>query len=446
MDVARVNLSHGSIEGNRRLTMAIREISHEMGMEIAIMVDLQGPKIRCNRVLNGSMVLRDGDDEIMIRHSADMCSYNIINTQFKPLVDRAQEGDHILLDDGAMDLVVLRRCPAGLRCRVVAGGVLHDHKGINLPQTDLGLGALTPKDREDLGMVLKLDIDYIALSFVQAPGDIAELRRLIHEAGRDIRIVAKMEKPQAMANLDDILEVTDAVMVARGDLAVETATELVPIYQKRMIRGCIARGLPVITATQMLDSMFRCPKPTRAEASDVANAVFDGTDATMLSGESAAGDHPFLAVSTMATIARTSEQHCAEFANYHAWTPAQPRQDGAKQEHKGLVVLAEDSRKVGRVTTLRPGLPVIALCASLHTVRRLRMLRGALGVHVPGGALASLEGMPAGNQRRVLAGYLKQAGVASPGDRFLLFPSPTARIPATVEEIRQSTLDALVIP
>lgn len=315
MDVARLNFSHGAHSEHAEVVADIRRLSKEMNHPVAILQDLQGPKIRTGRYTDGPLTLQTGQI-FVITTDEIIGDVERVSTTYKSLPEDVDEGDEILLSDGLLRLVVRRIQGAEVECEVVDGGVLRERAGINLPGADLSVPSMTEKDREDLEFGIAQKVDYVALSFVRRADDIAELKALLRRADVPIGAVAKLEKPQAIQDLDAIIEATDVVMVARGDLGVELSPERVPAVQKRIIRAAVRAGKPVITATQMLESMIEHPRPTRAEASDVANAIFDGTDAVMLSGETAVGKYPVAVVQMMDRIVREAESEL-EFTPDH---------------------------------------------------------------------------------------------------------------------------------
>ena len=306
MNVARLNFSHGDHDAHRAQYDALRAAARELDCNLAIMADLQGPKVRTGRLENGGPVVLADNASLCITTRDVVGDERRIATCYEALPDDVQPGDRIMLADGAMELRVERVDGPDVHCVVVHGGVLGENKGINLPGVNVSAPSLTPKDVEDLAFALELGVDYVALSFVRRPEDLLELRRHIPE-GSPVRIVAKIERPEGVENFDAILELTDVVMVARGDLGVEMSLCDVPQIQKELIRKCGRRGVPVITATQMLESMMQQPMPTRAEVADVANAIYDGTSAVMLSGETAAGAYPVVAAATMARVALAAD-------------------------------------------------------------------------------------------------------------------------------------------
>jgi pyruvate kinase len=309
MDVARINFSHGDHEFHRKNIEMIRRLADEEGAVVAVMGDLQGPKIRLGKIANEPILLAEGQRLTLTTREADG-SNMVFPLPHPEFIKDVKPGNTVLVDDGTLEFKVVSKQMDDLVCEVIVGGDLLSRKGVSAPDARLTLSAITEKDREDAKFALEMNLDYIAMSFVRSAKDIDALRYLCSFHGyEDVAIVAKIEKREAIDAFDEILQATDAVMVARGDLGVETPAEEVPIHQKMIIRKCNAIGKPVITATQMLQSMISNPRPTRAEASDVANAIFDGTDAIMLSGETASGKYPVVAVETMAEIAEISEKH-----------------------------------------------------------------------------------------------------------------------------------------
>ncbi|MCS7056505.1 MAG: pyruvate kinase [Thermoflexales bacterium] len=304
MDVARLNFSHGSRADHERRIALVRKIAAEERASITLMGDLQGPKFRIGRLTEQGIELKRDQQVVFSSHP----NGEAIPLPHPDLLAAVLVGQRILVDDGAIALVVTQRVDATtVACRVLNGGLLTSNKGVSVPGLKLTVSALTPKDRDDVQFAIAQRVDALAMSFVRSADDVHELRHLIRESGGDQIVIAKIEKPEALDDLPNIVRASDAVMVARGDLGVEAAPEEVPFYQKRIILTCLRAGKPVITATQMLQSMIHAPQPTRAEASDVANAVLDGTDAVMLSGETAVGEFPVQAVEAMARIAARAE-------------------------------------------------------------------------------------------------------------------------------------------
>ncbi|MER3460526.1 MAG: pyruvate kinase, partial [candidate division GAL15 bacterium] len=303
VDVMRFNFSHGSREEHLRRIEFVRRFSAELGRPVAVLQDLQGPKIRVGGLRDHQPVVLEEGSEVVIGTEAEGGTAQRLSTTYPELTRAVREGDRILLSDGELELAVTAVEPQGVRARVIRGGVLEEHKGINLPGVPLRAPALTDKDVDDLKFGLEVGVDFVALSFVRTAEDVARAREVMERVGRTVPVIAKLEKAEAVDHLEEILEAADGVMVARGDLGVELVPERVPILQKHIIRRANELGIPVITATQMLESMVDHPRPTRAEASDVANAILDGTDAVMLSAETAVGRYPVEAVRIMDRIA-----------------------------------------------------------------------------------------------------------------------------------------------
>ncbi|MDX2243251.1 MAG: pyruvate kinase [Leptolyngbyaceae cyanobacterium bins.302] len=314
MNVARLNFSHGSYEAHAKNIQMLRSVAEELHLPLALLQDLQGPKIRVGQVPDAGIHLIEGERLTLVPVD-DQAKYpDSVGIDYPHLAEEAQAGTQVLLADGLMELKVEEVKDQAVVCRVVEGGILTSRKGVNLPSLNLRLPSMTEKDKQDLEFGIEQGVDIISLSFVRTAEDVRELKNLLKAKGADIPVLAKIEKPQAVANIEAIADEVDAIMVARGDLGVEMRPEKVPAIQKRIIRLCNQRGIPVITATQMLESMIHNARPTRAEASDVANAIIDGTDAVMLSGESAVGDFPVQAVEMLSRIAAEIEP-TIEFPN-----------------------------------------------------------------------------------------------------------------------------------
>ena len=419
-DAFRVNMSHGSHAAHKPVIEAIRGLEKEFGRPTTILADLQGPKLRVGRFAEGAAMLHAGEDFILDRDPAPGDAGRV-ELPHRELFAAMREGARLLLDDGK---IVLRVAEAGadrLVTRVEVGGRLSDNKGLNVPDVVVPLAALTDKDRLDLAFALDQHCDWIALSFVQRPEDVAEARRLI---GGKAALLAKIEKPAAIERLDGILELADAVMVARGDLGVELPPELVPALQKRIVESARRLGRPVVVATQMLESMIASPSPTRAEVSDVATAVYDGADAIMLSAESAAGAWPEESVAMMDRIAVAVEADPAHAARVH-FTETLPDPTsadaiaGASREiartvsAAAIICFTSSGSTARRVARERPGVPLLVLTPKLATARRLGLLWGAHAVRTKD--VASFEEMVGKAKRMAL-----RAGVASAGERVVI--------------------------
>jgi pyruvate kinase len=383
VDIFRLNFSHGENSQKLELIRIIRQVSDKMGRQAGILADLQGPKIRTGKMAGEGMALVKGQ-EVLITTDDVLGGDGIIPTIYRSLPHDVHPGSRILLDDGLLELKVAALEGERVRCQVVTGGLLKNNKGINLPGVNVSAPCLTEKDLIDLDFALEADVDFIALSFVRTAEDIEELKQLIAAKGKDTPVIAKIEKPEALRNFKKILEATDGVMVARGDLGVEIEPEKVPIYQKKIIQACNRAGKPVITATQMLDSMIRNPRPTRAETSDVANAIIDGTDAIMLSAETASGDFPIESVETMDRIAKDVESsglYVAD-AQFNALsTTAQAVAESSCRtavtlKAKAIVVFTRSGSTAALISAFRPSTKIIAFTASTEIRRRLSIYWG----------------------------------------------------------------------
>jgi len=386
MDVARLNFSHGTHAEHERSIAAIRQASGRYQKPIAILADLQGPKIRTGALQHHRPVSLRFGQRLTITTKNIPGTSEVISTTFRALPSSVHKGDRILLSDGQIALRVVSARGQEVVCRVENGGELREHQGINLPGIRLTIPALTSKDRKDLLFALDAGANYIALSFVRTAADVRAAKAIIARSGKDIPVIAKLEKPEAIENLDEILSVADGVMVARGDLGVEMNLEKVPVVQKQIIARARDALVPVITATQMLDSMQKNPRPTRAEASDVANAIFDGSDALMLSGETAAGSYPLESVEMMDRIIReaeasiTSPPRPARFAEMHIGEAVAEAVCHAAEElnMKVLAVFTETGFSARLVSKYRPRAPIIAFSPNQGTRRRLSLFWGVM--------------------------------------------------------------------
>jgi pyruvate kinase len=384
MDVARLNFSHGSHADHAESIAMLRSAATHLHKPIAILADLQGPKIRTGALAGTAPVILRTGQKFVITTARVLGDSTRVSTVFTPLPREVHRGDRILLSDGLIELRVEQVRGREVICEVVNGGALGEHKGINLPGIKLRVPALTPKDREDLLFALKHGANYIAVSFVRRPEDVVLAKTLVRRAGKDTPVIAKLEKPEAIENLDAILRVADGVMVARGDLGVEMNPERVPVVQKTIINRAREFRRPVITATQMLESMTENPRPTRAEASDVANAIFDGSDAVMLSAETATGKYPVEAVSMMARIIEEAESSITEFARPApqerlkvAETVAELVCHASRELHMKLIAVFTHSGFTARlISRYRPLVPIIAFSPEEETRRRMALIWG----------------------------------------------------------------------
>lgn len=390
MNVARLNFSHGSHEDHSRLISRLRRISNQLGQPLTILQDLQGPKIRTGELAKESVELSPGQ-VVTLTTASVPGTETFISIDFPDLPNSVKPGNRILLDDGNLELKVIAVHGNQIETQVVIGGSLKSHRGVNLPGIPLNLPSLTSKDEEDLAFGIQQGVDVIALSFVRSAKDILTLRDRISYLSpqySSIPIIAKLERPEALDNLEDIVQIADGVMVARGDLGVEMSPETVPIAQKRIIECANRHAKIVITATQMLDSMINNPRPTRAEASDVANAIFDGTDAVMLSGETAVGKYPVQAVQTMDAIIRQAEAHLGEWGRCKSESAPPFTEDDAYYVTLAARELAHDRNvaaiaaftKSGRTALLmskaRPRVPILAFTPNPQTYRRMGLFWG----------------------------------------------------------------------
>lgn len=313
-NVLRLNFSHGSHDDHRKVKEYIREIGREKDYHVGILQDLQGPKIRIGLMKDGGVEISDGQQLIITTEEVEGNAERV-STVYKEIVNDVKAGDTILIDDGNIELKTVSVSNGEVVTEVVHGGVLKSRKGINLPDTEVSAPSLTEKDLEDLQFGLSLNVDWVALSFVRKADDIRQLKKIIEEAGKETKVVAKIEKPEALRNIDEIIEETDGIMVARGDLGVEIPMHEVPLWQKKIVEKCNQAAKPVIIATQMMESMIENPRPTRAETNDIANAVMDGADALMLSAESAAGKFPVEAVQKMSETIMAVESEANSIYN-----------------------------------------------------------------------------------------------------------------------------------
>ena len=382
----RLNFSHGTYEDHQRSVRLIRQVSFELNQPVGILQDLQGPKIRLGRFADGSIHLNKGD-KFTLTSRALPGTQSISSVTYEPLAQEVPNGATILLDDGKVEMQVeaIDKEQNELHCRVVVGGVLSNNKGVNFPGVYLSIKALTDKDRKDLLFGLNQGVDWVALSFVRNPQDVLEIKELIANAGKRVPVIVKIEKHEAIEQMDAILSLSDGVMVARGDLGVELPPEEVPILQKRLINTSNRLGIPVITATQMLDSMVNNPRPTRAEVSDIANAILDGTDAVMLSNETAVGKHPVEAVATMARVALRTEQE--NFAHEAQDMVGSPRsipnaisqavaRIASQLSASAIMTLTKSGATARNVSKFRPKTPILAVTPHVSVSRQLQLVWG----------------------------------------------------------------------
>jgi pyruvate kinase len=386
MDVARLNFSHGTHEDRARMVASLRRASFRYEKPVGILADLQGPKIRTGILEQGKPVRLRFGQRFTITTRKIVGTEEGVSTTFRALPESVHKGDRILLSDGDIALRVISTRGPDVITQVENGGELGQHKGINLPGIKLNIPSMTPKDRKDLVSALSLGANYVALSFVRTAADVRAAKNAIARAGKATPVIAKLEKPEAIDNLDEILAVADVVMVARGDLGVEMSPEKVPVVQKRIISKARDALIPVITATQMLDSMQKNPRPTRAEASDVANAIFDGSDALMLSGETAAGLYPLESVMMMDRIITEAEASVVALPRPARSGDLQINEAIAEAichaaeelKLKVVAVFTESGSSAGLVSKYRPRAPIVAFSPLQETRRRLALFWGVL--------------------------------------------------------------------
>ncbi len=417
MDVARLNFSHGTHETHAGLLENVRAAARERGQHTAVLQDLQGPKMRVGELARGAVELKEGREVVVTTEEA-LGTAERIPTTYEALARDVSPGDRIFLDDGLVELRVTASDGREARCEVVIGGEIGDHCGINLPGVKVSSPAVTEKDLADLEFGLDHGVEYVALSFVRRAADVEQVKATIRARGAEVGVVAKLEKPEALDELCEIVEASDAIMVARGDLGVEAGPEAVPLMQKQMIRCCREQRVPVITATEMLESMVEKPRPTRAEASDVANAIFDGTDALMLSGETAVGEYPVEAVRMMRRIALAAEQPAGE---------AEPRslegsaglsfadavtraacQASADLNAAAVIACTHSGWTARQASKWRPRAPIIAATPFAGVARRANLYWGVWPLIVP--EYRSIEEMIEVVQKRALERRMVKRG------------------------------------
>jgi pyruvate kinase len=434
MDVARLNFSHGDHGEHAARIRHVREAAEAEGRPVALLQDLQGPKIRIGEVADGSVLVHEGRELTLTTEPMEAAgTAERVHIDYPDLPQDIGEGGRILIDDGLLELEVLEANGAEVRTKVVVGGPMRSRKGVNLPHVRTSTPSLTEKDRDDLAFGLSQNVDLLALSFVRSGSDVEKLLEHVREAGKDVSVVAKIEKPQAVEAIDEIVDTADGLMVARGDMGVELPLSRVPETQKMLIHEGLAGAKPVITATQMLESMIENPRPTRAEASDVANAVIDGSDAVMLSGETAVGEHPVRVVEVMSTVVEEADRYRSEFraplanagGEVGAFTDTAAERDitesisftacqVAEQVGAEAVVCLTNSGATARsIARHRPDMPIYAFTDEERVVDRLGILWGTRAFAIPfqndtdqGVALVHQE--------------LTERGLVDPGDLIVL--------------------------
>jgi pyruvate kinase len=437
MDVARLNLSHGTHDDHAERARLVREAQEDAGRPIAIMGDLQGPKIRLGN-LERPVVLETGDDVTVVCDGDGSIRDGELPIAPAVIGEVLRPGHEVLIDDGLVRLRVDEVESGRARCAVVVGGAVSSHKGVNLPGVPIPIPSLTRKDIDDLEFALELGVDFVALSFVRSAADVRDLKDLIEHAGSRAGVIAKVEKAEAVDALDQIMADTDAVMVARGDLGVEIGAAGVPLVQKRIILAALQRGKPVITATQMLESMIHHPEPTRAEASDVANAILDGTSAVMLSGETAVGDYPVESVATMDRIARAIEPSLG-YRHQLPEAAEQPTIGNAMSNAacdlaetlgaRAMIVPTFTGRTASAVARLRPRRPIIGLSHHDWAVRQMALEWGVTPRWIP--QTANVEDL----WHRSLAAA-RETGIVGDGDTVVITAGTAVNIPGSTNVIK----------
>lgn len=425
MNVARINFSHGAYEIHERSIGFIRKAAREYNYSIPVLADLQGPKIRVGQMKNGGQLVEQGQIITLTSEKVEGTS-ELIPIDYDQLPKEAEVGNTILLDDGLLEFKVVECLENTLKVKVVVGGELKSRKGVNLPNVKISIPALTEKDIKDLEFAVSMDADFIALSFVRNPNDVIDLKKRLLALGSEAGVIAKIEKPEAVDCIDDIIREADGIMVARGDLGIEIPAEEVPFIQKTIIEKCRAVGKPVITATQMLDSMIHNPRPTRAETSDVANAVLDGTDAVMLSGETAAGKYPMEAVNVMDRICRKIEERRIQLYNSMEYKKPEQKEKqiieslahtcvllSEKAESALISTITHSGNTARRIAKYRPKVPIFAFTESQKVRRQLNLVWGVRSIRLR-------ELFDTDKSVKIMEDYLKDNGQVKSGDRVVI--------------------------
>ncbi|MUG98063.1 pyruvate kinase [Scytonema sp. UIC 10036] len=444
----RLNFSHGTHADHQRNIRLIRQTAFELNKPVAILQDLQGPKIRLGKFENGSIVLAKGD-RFTLTNRPVVGMQDISCVTYEYLADEVPVGSRIMLDDGRVEMLVedINREKGDLHCRVTVGGTLSNNKGVNFPGVYLSIKAMTEKDREDLIFGLDQGVDWVALSFVRNPQDMIEIKELISSTGKQVPVIAKIEKHEAIEQMEAVLALCDGVMVARGDLGVELPAEDVPILQKRLIATANRLGIPIITATQMLDSMVSNPRPTRAEVSDVANAILDGTDAVMLSNETAVGKFPVEAVATMARIAERIEQEEAENSNTSLLKDPKRSIPNAISQAVGqiaeqlgaaaIMTLTQTGATARNVSKFRPQTPILAVTPHVNVARQLQLVWGVK-------PLLMLELPSTGQTFQAAMNVAQERGLLSEGDLVVMTAGTLQGVSGSTDLIKVEVVTAVL--
>ncbi|MDI3480527.1 MAG: pyruvate kinase [Tepidanaerobacteraceae bacterium] len=390
MNIARLNFSHGTYDEHTRRIINLREAARELKANVALMLDTRGPEIRVGTFAKKKAVLKEGQDFALSMVPVEGNEERVFVT-YKDLYKYVEKGDKILVADGLIELEVKESGEREVLCRVVNGGEISDKKGVNIPNKSIPQPAVTQKDVEDILFGIRMGIDFVAASFIRKASDVLEIRKILEENGaEDVQIIAKIENREGVNNIDEIIDAADGVMIARGDLGVEIPVEEIPLIQKDIIAKCNEAGKPVVTATQMLDSMMRNPRPTRAETTDVANAIFDGTDAIMLSGETAAGSYPVETVKTMVKIAKKAEDSI-HFRRYKEPKVIKTVTDAISHAScsiaydlgvKAIITSTKSGHTARAVAKFRPEIPIIAVTPREKVIKTLQIVRGVWPLQV----------------------------------------------------------------
>ena len=448
MNVVRINFSHGSHEDHAKTIGYVREVAQKYQYSIPVLMDLQGPKIRVGQMKDGAQIIKEGS--LVKLTSEDVTGDSgLIPIDYPNLAEDAAEGNQILIDDGLMELKIIKKSEKDLVAKVVVGGLLKSRKGVNLPDVDISMSSLTEKDQEDLEFGLDIGVDFVAMSFVRSARDVQDVISRIRAKGSNAALIAKIEKPEAVHVIDEIIEEADGIMVARGDLGIEIPSEQVPLVQKKIIERCRIAGKPVITATQMLDSMIVNPRATRAESSDVANAVMDGTDAVMLSGETAAGKYPVEAVKTMSKIIKSVEENSS--AIYYSlkyrkpdWKEKQVIESLAYScvtiadnvDAKAISTITHSGNTARRIAKFRPKVPIIAFTESKIVRRQLNLVWGVQSVRLD-------EIFDTDLSVKMMEDYLVKDGLVNKGDRIIIATGMPLAKRGRTNMIKVSTIEEL---
>ena len=444
MDVARLNFSHGNYEGHLQKIEYIRQASLKAGKTVAILQDLEGPKIRLGKIEKEPIFLKEGSSFILTNRKV-IGDEQEVSITFPSLPQKVKQGDYIFLADGTLELKVKETTFTDVICRVIRGGKLSSRKGINIPNISMDISSLTEKDYQDILFGIKNRVDFIGLSFTRRAEDVLKARKILEENGaEDISIIAKIEKKEAVDNLKEIIEVADGIMIARGDLGVEIPLENVPIVQKNIIKKCNFVGKPVITATQMLMSMVSGPRPTRAEVTDVANAILDGTDAIMLSEETAVGEYPLEAVETMNRIALKAEKAIdyEKILSERALSVKPTNPDAISHatcqvaldvKAKAIVTFTFSGSTARMVSRYRPPVPIIAASTQDSTVKKLTLSWGVYPFKTE--ELKDTDDMMNRSRRVAL-----ETGLVEEGDKIIITAGIPFRIPGTTNLLKVETL------